>query len=191
MPEESNLKIEYATFTSRLGAYLLDGLIVAGFALLFNVINIATFKSFWVYLPIVLLSILYKPYLESRFGATLGKMVLQIKVTDWNFEQIGFKQSLLRSLIFIVPALHSVPIYYLAFNNPILANTDNFFDFAYLYSLEYPFEKMVSNLTIIIVVIDLIVLLSDKTKTQRSLHDRIARTYVIIDNKSTIPKLVK
>jgi len=191
MPEESNLKIEYATFTSRLGAYLLDVLIVAGFALMFNAINIASFKSFWIYLPIVLLSILYKPYMESRFGATVGKMVLQIKVTDWNFEQIGFKQSLLRSLIFIVPALLSIPIYYLAFNNPVLANTDNFFDFAYLYSLEYPFEKMVSNLTIIIVVIDLIVLLSDKTKTQRSLHDRIARTYVIIDNKSTIPKLVK
>ncbi len=180
---QDDIQVEYATFWSRTGAYILDGIIVASFTLFINAINIANFKSFLIYLPVAIVAIFYKPFMESKYGATLGKMALKLKVTDQNFNQIDFKQSLLRSIILIFPAILFVPIYYLAFNNPNLAEYSQIFEFAQSLAIEYPIQSWISNLSFIIIVIDIIMLLTDKTKTQRSLHDRIGKTFVLFEQK--------
>ena len=174
-------KVEYATFWSRAGAYILDGIIVAAVTLFINAINIANFKSFLIYLPVAIVAILYKPFMERKYGATFGKMAFKLEVTDQSFNQIDFKQSLLRSIILIFPAILFVPIYYLAFNNPNLVNSDQIFEFSKALTVEYPIQSWISNLSFLIIIIDIIVLLTDNTKTQRSLHDRIGKTYVIFD----------
>ncbi len=176
-------EVEFAKFWSRAGAYIIDGIIIGAFTLIINAINIANFKSFLIYLPIAIIAIFYKPFMESKYGATLGKMALNLKVIDQNFNQIDFKQSLLRSIILIFPAILFVPIYYFAFNNPNLAKSTQLFEFAQGLAIEYPIQSWISNLSFLIIVIDLIVLLTDQTKTQRSLHDRIANTYVIFNRK--------
>ena len=191
MPEiinaQSNSKelVEHATFVSRAGAYVIDIFIVSAFTLIVNAINIANFQSFLVYIPVAIVAIFYKPFMESRYGATIGKMTLKLKVTDQNFNPIDFKQSFLRSLILIFPAILYVPIYYLAFNNPNLVDYSQIFDFAQGLTIEYPIQSWISNLSFVIIVIDIIVLFTDRTKTNRSLHDRIAKTYVLlIDNSA-------
>ena len=176
-------KVEYATFWSRAGAYILDGIIVAAVTLFINAINIANFKSFLIYLPVAIVAIFYKPFMESKYSATFGKMAFKLEVTDQSFNQIDFKQSLLRSIILIFPAILFVPIYYLAFNNPNLVNSDQIFEFSKALAVEYPIQSWISNLSFLIIIIDIIVLLTDNTKTQRSLHDRIGKTYVIFDRK--------
>jgi uncharacterized RDD family membrane protein YckC len=189
MPEKlisENTKLEnvqYAKFWNRVGAYLIDVIIVGGFSAIINYLNITNYKSFLFYLPIAIIGFLYKPYMESKYGATLGKMALDLKVTDHNFNQINFTQSLMRSIILVFPVILSVPIYYLAFNNPILANITGVLEFAQALTLEYPIQSWIGNLSLTILVIDIIVLLTDKTKTQKSLHDRIGKTFVIIDRK--------
>lgn len=180
---KTKAKVEYATFLSRSGAYFLDTVIVAGVALFVNAINIANFKSFLIYLPVAILSIFYKPFMESHYGATIGKMAFQLKVTDQNFNRIDFKQSLLRSIILIFPAILFVPIYYVAFNNPNLAEFSQITEFAQGLTLEYPIQSWISNLSFIILVVDIVVLVTDKTKTQRALHDRIGKTYVVFKRK--------
>lgn len=65
---------QYAKFWDRLGAYILDALIVGLISFGINYLNFISLKSFYVYLPIALIAILYKPYMESRHQATLGKM---------------------------------------------------------------------------------------------------------------------
>jgi uncharacterized RDD family membrane protein YckC len=175
--------VKYAKFWNRAGAYILDGVIVGAFSFIINYINIANFKSFLIYLPIAIIGIFYKPFMESKYGATFGKMALKLKVTDQNFNQIDFKQSLLRSIILIFPAIFFVPIYYFAFNNPNLAEYSEIFAFAQGLAIEYPIQSWISNLSFIIIVVDIIVLLTDKTKTQRSLHDQIAKTYVLFDRE--------
>jgi uncharacterized RDD family membrane protein YckC len=180
---QTEKQVEYATFWSRAGAYILDGIIVGAFTFIINAINIANFKSFLIYLPIAIVAIFYKPFMESKYGATFGKMALKLKVTDQNYNQIDFKQSLLRSIILIFPAIFFVPIYYFAFNNPNLAEYSQIFDFAQGLAVEYPIQSWISNLSFLIIVIDIIVLLTDQTKTQRSLHDRIGKTYVLFDRK--------
>ncbi len=171
--------VEYAKFWSRAGAYFIDGIIVSIFSSAFNYINIMNFKSFLLYLPIAILAILYKPYMESKYGATFGKMALNLKVTDHNFNQIGLKQSFLRSIFFIFPAIFYIPIYFLAFNNEALADLTGFMEFAQGMIIEYPIQTWISNISFAIILADIIVLLVNELKTQSSLHDQIAKTYVI------------
>ena len=178
-------KVEYATFWSRAGAYIIDGIILSSFMLIINAINIANFKSFLLYLPVAIIGISYKPFMESKFGATFGKMALSLKVTDQDFNLINLQQSLLRSTILIFPAIFFIPIYYFAFNNPVLANSTQLIEFGQVLAFEYPIQAWISNLGFLIIVIDTIVLLTDKSETQRSLHDRIAKTQVIFDRKDT------
>ena len=178
---ENEIQVEYATFWSRAGAYIIDGIIITIVSMVINAINIANFKSFLIYLPVAIITILYKPFMESKYGATFGKMVLNLKVIDQHFTQIDFKQSLARNIILIFPAILFVPIYYLAFSNPVLADLTQIVHFAQSLAIEYPIQSWISNLSFVIILVDTIVLLTDKTKFQRSLHDRIGKTYVIFE----------
>ncbi|MEM9679835.1 MAG: RDD family protein [Bacteroidota bacterium] len=173
--------VEYVSFWPRAGAYIIDGILVGVVAATLNIINIIQFKSFAFYLFITLLTSLYKPYFESKYSATLGKMMLKMKVTDYNFNPISVQRSLLRSALLIGPSLLYIPIYFLAFDNPNVLRTDGFLDFTQTLAMEYPIQSWISNLVFLIVVVEIIVLLADSTKTQRALHDQIAKTFVIYD----------
>lgn len=175
--------VEFAKFWSRAGAYVLDGFIIGTPTLILNALNIANFKSFLIYLPVAVIGIFYKPFMESKYGATLGKMALNLKVTDQNFNRINFKQSLMRSIILVFPGILFIPIYYFAFSNPNLSEITQLFEFTQSFAIEYPIQSWIGNLSFLIILADIIVLLTDKTNTQRSLHDRLAETYVILERK--------
>ena len=167
-----------ARFWPRFGAYFLDGLIIGSFVLLFNYINFTQLQSFALYLPVTIIGILYKPYMEYKYAATLGKMAFKIKVTDYSLKKISFKQSMLRSLILFIPTLLYIPIYYLAFNNPNVNSTD-FNGFNQQITESYPTFFWITSLTYVISLTDLVVYLIDSEKQKRSLHDRIGETLVI------------
>lgn len=170
---------QYAKFWDRLGAYILDALIVGLISFGINYLNFISLKSFYVYLPIALIAILYKPYMESRHQATLGKMALNLKVTDLNYEQIDFEKSLLRSLIVMIPALIYIPVQYLAFDNPNLMAIEGFWDFSQGVAATYPAMGTFNSIFSLVLLVDLILLLADSSKRQRSLKDRMAKTYVL------------
>ena len=176
-------QVEYATFWKRVGAYLLDAIFLILIIGIINFINISNYKSFLLYLPFALIGICYKPFMESYYGATIGKMILKLKVTNENFEKIDMTTSILRSLILVFPAAMYVPIYYLAFNNPSLMDLNGFMEFSKAMTAEYSMLGIIGNLSLILIIADIIFLLIDQTKKQRSLHDRIADTYVINDKK--------
>lgn len=172
-------KKQYGKFWDRFGAYILDALIIGLPAYGLNYLNFITLKSFYFYLPLGLIGLLYKPFMESRYQATLGKMALDLKVTDLNFNKINFEKSLLRSLIVMLPALVYIPVQYLAFNNPDLMEIDSFWSFSQALAVTYPASGTLNCFFSLIFLADLIVFLTDDTKRGRSLKDRIAKTYVI------------
>ncbi|MEL4307613.1 RDD family protein [Joostella sp. CR20] len=175
-----NNTVKYATFWERFGAYILDSIIIGIPSYTLNYLNYNTARSFYIVLPIVLLGMLYKPYMESKYQATLGKMILQIKVTDVDFQKINFEKSLVRSLIFMVPVLlSSIPLQYLGFNNPNLVEIENYWDFSTQLGITYPTAGIINLVFSMIFLIDLIMLLADDEKKGRSLKDRMAKTYVI------------
>jgi len=170
---------ELANFWQRAGAYLIDMIIVGGISYLINGLNISSFKSFLFYLVFAILGIAYKPFLESYYGATIGKMALKLKVVDINYNQIDITTSILRSLILVFPAVLYIPLFYMAFNNPEFQNLNEVLVFSQAMAREYSMQGIIGNLGFILLTADLIFLLTDLNGKNRSLHDRIANTQVI------------
>lgn len=117
----SEVGLHYATFWRRLAAFaihivfmLLPVLLLGAIALLFNnlvpphpetlgsyvfggLVTLIIISSALAALSIVLL---YFPLLEGRFGQTLGKRVLGMRVLSENGMHIGYKQAFLRWISF-------------------------------------------------------------------------------------------
>lgn len=171
--------IEYGKFWIRTGAYLTDAIILMLITIPITYLNITEYKSFSLYLLIAIIGLLYKPLLEYYFGATVGKYALDLKVTNVNFDKMTLSQSFLRSSIIILPGILFIPISYLAFNNPDILKINSFMEYSQAVAFNYPMQKYVTNFMQLILVVEIIFLLTDKTKTERALHDRIGKTYVI------------
>lgn len=116
--------------------------------------------------------------MESKYQATLGKMALNLKVTDVDLKQISFEKSLLRSLIYMLPAMVTLPVEFLAYNNADLMTIDSFWEYSQAVSATYSISGIFSCFFSLIFLTDLIMLLTDETYN-RSLKDRLAKTYVI------------
>ncbi len=175
--------IEYGKFWIRTGAYLTDAIILMLIVLPVTYLNITEYKSFSLYLILALIGFFYKPLMEYYFGATIGKYALDLKVTDTDFNKLTLQQSFLRSSILILPTLFFIPISYLAFNNPEILKINSFVEYGQAIALNYPMQNYITNLMQLILVVEIIFLLTDKTKTERALHDRIGKTYVIKTKK--------
>lgn len=65
-------------------------------------IQIYTYLPFAIIILELLIIILYFPYLESKKGATIGKMIMGLKVVDYNGNKISFSKALLRYICFIL-----------------------------------------------------------------------------------------
>ncbi len=116
----ANVPLPYAGFWIRLVAFLLDlalmlalsSTALAAAALLANFVPREPQGADYVYGSIFVLSalalalavpgifILYFPILEGRFGQTLGKRLLHLRVLKQNGLPIGFKEAFLRRLPF-------------------------------------------------------------------------------------------
>jgi uncharacterized RDD family membrane protein YckC len=181
-PKEENslfpeADIKFASFGKRFGAALLDGLILVGIFLPITYFNVMTLKIPYIFIVTALVEIIYKPFMEYRFGATLGKMALGIEVVGPKFQRVSFNEEMKRVSFYIVPNflqfILSVRVYFtsafLSFKtfdeyNQFIVNTN-------------PSTALLRNLVIFIGVADCITFF---TNTQgRSLHDLYGGTYVI------------
>lgn len=94
--EEANYK--YAGFWTRFGAAFIDGLILIPLSLSYFLVLIDP-SLIWVVLLCVLLTFIYKPFLEARNGATWGKQALGIKVLTVEGEKATTAHILKRYLL--------------------------------------------------------------------------------------------
>ena len=179
-------KPKHAEFSDRFFASLIDAIIIGGLTFSINSINFSIFKSFSLYLTFTLIAVLYKPYFESKYNATLGKIALKLEVTDWNYNYINFKQSLIRSIILIIPSLVYILIHFFAFNNPYVVDSDGVIEFGTKMDETYPILTMIASFLSFSSLVDIIMYLTDLNKQQRSLKDFIAKTYVIKKQRNTV-----
>jgi uncharacterized RDD family membrane protein YckC len=162
--------LHYAGFWPRLGALLLDDGVYHFFiwpvlrALVFWV-NLGS-SLFPVYLAILGMpfGVFYSVYLVRRFGGTLGKLAIGLRIRKPDGKPVGYREALLRfcpclllcALLAVVASLRlAVPVARAAYE-PILI------------------------LYVVWLLADLIVLLGDPKR--RALHDYIAGTVVIYDS---------
>ena len=173
---ETNQNITYGGFWSRLGALIIDGIVLApiSFGVLF--FNITHWKNSLVLILATLVNTGYKPLMEFFCGATLGKMSFDLKVVNLKYDKASLSEILLRNVFHIVPSLVSLIITVGIYELPEFESVSGYGDYSELMS-GFAFLQMINYLGAAIIVVDAIVLLADPYK--RSLHDKIGRTYVI------------
>src|SRR4051794_33511203 len=96
-------EIIFAKFWSRFGAMLIDGLITIVIVLTVTYFNVIQWKIPLVYIVTSVLTIVYKPFMEYQYGATLGKMAMGIKVVGHQFQKVTLNEELRRVSFYIVP----------------------------------------------------------------------------------------
>lgn len=174
--EEEAILPRYAGFWIRVIASFLDALILLPLGL-FAFFSIIYFRSIPLYVLSLILSGCYKPFCEYNFGATIGKMVIDLKVTDENFQQISLEQSIIRASPFLLSSVASL-IFILLVDANFFDNVSGFMEFgAMIENSEYKWLNDLGNWP---VFISCIVVAFDSRK--QGLHDKLAKTYCVYQN---------
>lgn len=167
--------IKYAGFWPRLAALIIDGIILWSFSLLMSFVDIPFLNSMVTTILFLLVSVLYKPFLEIMYGATLGKMALRMRVVNEQFGKAGVSEILLRNIFNLTIAFLRALVMCVMLIKPDF-DMSFFPDEGWLGS-SLDAYRIVLLLNFLLMLVDTIVLLSDYRF--RSLHDKIARTFVI------------
>lgn len=96
--------VRYAGFWVRVGASLLDSVVLLPLVGL-NYYNSLNLKSLPIAMLIAIASAVYKPLMEYKYGATVGKMAVKIKVVNYNLQAITLEQTLIRYLPWLLSTL--------------------------------------------------------------------------------------
>lgn len=174
-PDEQN--ITYGGFGPRLGALILDGLIVGLPSFALNYLDIVYWKSSAILILFGLIGIVYKPYMEFQFGATLGKMAVNLKVVNLDFGKPNLTEVIVRNIFNIGTSVFSLITTIMVFNLPEFQEISGYMEYVRLASLNKN-TNYITWISFLIILIEFICLVSDKKR--RSLHDRMGKTYVIV-----------
>jgi uncharacterized RDD family membrane protein YckC len=163
-----------AGFWIRVGAHIIDGLIFIPIVLL-SFWNIYSFKSTVVLVLISLPGFIYKPFMESFFGATLGKMACGIKVIDDN----GNKLSLFSAYVRYFPFLLSIGInlagQLIMFSSPQFQSAESMMEVAQ--AQQGNFLAPIGTIVGVLVTIECI--FAAFTFRKRALHDMLAESFCV------------
>lgn len=175
-------EVKFATFWPRLGAGFLDGIIILLFTVPITYFNITNWKIPSVYILTCLISIPYKPLMEYRYGATLGKMAVGLKVVGRNFDKVTWKEEMRRVSFYLIPSIFTA---FLELRNYFSADFISIKDYReynqYIVSSN-PAISWLNGIIIILLVADCITFFSNFQR--RALHDVYAGTYVIERDKN-------
>jgi uncharacterized RDD family membrane protein YckC len=172
--------VKYAGFWPRLGAMMLDGLILAPITVGLNFFNILNWKSTGILVAINLLGLVYKPFMEASKGATFGKMALNLRVVNEDLEQASLGEVLLRNIFHIGGLLITLFFTIIMFSDTGFSEITGFMQYSQ-YTQQFKANQYVTYLVGLITIIDGIVMIADNRN--RSLHDKIAKT-LVIESKS-------
>jgi uncharacterized RDD family membrane protein YckC len=169
--------IVFAKFWTRFGAFLLDGLIIVIIILPVTYFNVIQWKVPWIFIVTSLITIIYKPFMEYQYGATLGKMAVGIQVVGNQFQKVTLKEELRRVSFYLVPSLiQQILTLNFYFSNQ-LNTIQHYKDYNDFIVSTNPALYILNIIVVVLFVADTMTFFSNNQN--RSLHDIYAGTYVI------------
>jgi uncharacterized RDD family membrane protein YckC len=163
-----------AGFWIRVGAQLIDLLVFIPIMIL-AFWNMFTLKNTFVLVLISLPGLVYKPIMESHFGATLGKMACRIKVVDDNGKKLSLGSAYARFLPFFVSAVISLIGQVILFSSPQFESARSFVELGQ--AQERGFLDALSTLVGIFIIIECVV--AAFTFRKRAIHDMLAESFCV------------
>jgi len=174
----------YASFWQRLGAHLLDFLILAPL-LAFSFWGSEQSRFFYAYylVPSIIFGLWYHAYLVKRYGGTPGKLIVGIKIVRLDGDRVGYREALFRYSVLLVLATISQVAYAQA---PTLMTDTEYFALDWqgkimrMQELAPSWLESITLITNIWVWGEFLVMLTNKKR--RAIHDFIAGTVVVRAN---------
>ena len=170
-------EIKFATFWPRLGAVLLDGVIIALINLPIAYMNIINWKIPFIYILTSAIAFSYKPFMEYNFGATVGKMATGLKVVGYNFEKVTLKEELKRVSYYYLPSLLIAIMTTRSYFSEDFNSISGYQDFQSYNSSYNPAILWVNVIVSFLAIADCISFFTNYQR--RALHDIYAGTFVI------------
>ncbi len=179
----------YASFSQRFFALLIDGLIFLPLGLGSEWLESGS-KGFAFALgnPLIFAGVAYEIYCHGKYGRTIGKRVMGIRLSRVDGAAIGWRESWLRSSM----QLLFVTLSFIGMNVALMTITDadyyvpGWLDRTKNLLAHYPsWLSWTSTASSIWFWSELIVMLCNRRR--RSLHDFIAGTVVVADNRVSPP----
>jgi len=163
-----------AGFWIRVGASIIDGLIFIPTGLLMTW-NMFSLKSTIVLILPFLPVFIYKPFMESFFGATLGKMACGIKVIDDNGKKLSLFGAYIRFFPFLIRAGVNLAGQLIMFSSPQFQSATSMMEFAQVQQDNFlaPMRRILS----IMIIIECI--FAAFTFRKRALHDMLAESFCV------------
>lgn len=163
-----------AGFWIRVGASIIDFLIFIPIMIL-STWNTFSLKSSVVLILISLPGLVYKPFMESFFGATLGKMSCKIKVIDDNGRKLSLFNAYIRFFPFLLLTGVSLVSQLILFSSPQFQSAKSM--------IEIGQAQQASSLNVIIYPVNILVLIDcifvAFTFRKRALHDMMAESFCV------------
>ena len=167
----------YVGFWPRFGALFIDAIILWVFNYLLGFPLSELDNNLVLIILTAAIPLFYNLFLEYKYGATLGKMLLKIKIVNYELQPPTISNIVLRNIIYIGVQFISfgteLNSYFKSQSSDPFEFTgfDSFFTPAMIIGIIY------SAGVFVIYIIELVFLLTDPKC--RALHDRIGKTYVV------------
>lgn len=167
----------YGSFKDRVLASLIDGLILLPLSV-FDWFNKSDWKSQILLTTVFLVGLIYKPLLEFKYGATIGKKLMKLVVVNRDHQKVNWIEVLIRNIFDITSRIFFFGATLMTYRSEGFINVTSNQEFV-------NFQKTIINLNpfliffSLITLIEVVFILSDKQK--RALHDRMGATFVIKD----------
>jgi uncharacterized RDD family membrane protein YckC len=172
--------IKFAMFWPRFGALILDYVVVLLITVPVTYMNITRWKIPAVYFLTCLVSIPYKPFMEYRYGATLGKMAAGLQVVGHNFEKVTLGEEMRRVSFYLLPAVLTVLMESRNYFSQAFISISDFREFNRYIVSSNPAIAWLNVIVFVLMVADCITFFTNFQR--RSLHDIYGGTYVIEKN---------
>ncbi len=166
-----------AGFWIRVVASFVDGLVFLPVVVL-GYVNLFSIKSIPLLVVMSIPQFLYKPLMEARYGATLGKMACGLKVIDDQGAGITVSQAYTRYIPFLVSMAVGLIASAIMYSQPGFQNVTGFTTMQQTKQLQgqNPFQ-LLNSVIGLFVLADCIV--AGFTYRKRALHDMMAKTFCV------------
>ena len=158
----------YGGFWQRVGAAFLDWVVMVPVSLGIRYLNVSPWSPV-ISVVLNLIPVIYKPLMEYRYGATLGKMVLKLRVRNLEMEDPSLGAIFRRNVFYLIPQVLSLWSTLVRYFGRGIESDSLLGDFTI-------FQYIVIGFAFIS-IIEVIMMAADSRK--RSLHDRIGGTVVV------------
>lgn len=168
-----------AGFWIRVGASIVDSLVAIPIMIL-GFWNMFSLKSIPLLIVLSIWGLAYKPFMESSFGATLGKMACGIKVIYDNGDRLSLYSAYIRYLPFLVSAVLTLASQLILFSSPQFESITSIMQLAQ--NQQKGILDIIGSFVNIFILIDCIFVAC--TFRKRALHDMMAKSFCVYKDPS-------